>query len=117
MAHKNSLELKAQKILFETGEEGIMQSALWKALGVSSREGSRLALRFEEKGLIERRKILHDGRWSYKLFSKKEFVNMDSIIGCPCMVCLEIEKCYEGGREDPISCQNLTLWLTPKNVD
>jgi hypothetical protein len=114
LAHKNVLEQKAQKILFETGEEGIMQSDLWKELGVSSREGSRLALRFEEKGLIERRKILHGGRWSYKLFSKKEYVNMDSISGCPCMVCNEIDKCYEGGNKDPVNCSNLTLWLTPK---
>ncbi len=94
-----------------------MQSELWKKLGVSSREGSRLALRFEEKGTVERRKVLHEGRWSYKLFVKKEYVTMDSLKGCPCMVCPEVDKCYEGGKKDPVNCQDLTVWLTPQKAE
>ena len=117
MSHKNSLEQRALKIIFEAGERGIMQSDLWKELGVSSREGSRLALRFEEKGSVERRKVLHEGRWSYKLFSKKELVTMTSIEGCPCMICADIDKCFESGVRDPVSCQDLTAWLTPRKAD
>ena len=41
MSHKNSLEQRALKIIFEAGEGGIMQSELWKELGVSSREGQK----------------------------------------------------------------------------
>ena len=117
MSHKNSLEQRAQKIIFEAANAGIMQSELWKELGVSSREGSRIALRFEEKGTVERRKILHEGRWSYKLFSKKEYVTMDSIAGCPCMICGEIDKCFEGGSRDPVSCMELNTWLTPRKIE
>lgn len=117
MSHKNSLEQRALKIILEEGEDGIMQSELWKKLGVSSREGSRLALRFEEKGSVERRKVLHKGRWSYKLFSKKEYVTMDSIKGCPCMICADIDKCFESGQRDPVSCMDLTAWLTPRKAD
>lgn len=94
-----------------------MQSELWKKLGVSSREGSRLALGLEKKGKIERRKILHKGRWSYKMFAKKEYVTMESLKGCPCMVCTEVEKCYEGGNKDPINCKDLTAWLTPQKTE
>ena len=117
MSHKNSLEQRALKILFEAGDAGIMQSELWKKLGASSREGSRLALRFEEKGSVERRKILHEGRWSFKLFSKREYVTMDSIEGCPCMICVDIDKCFESGVRDPVSCMDLTTWLTPRKAD
>jgi len=117
VSHKNSLEQRALKILFEAGDAGIMQSELWKELGVSSREGSRLALRFEEKGSVERRKILHEGRWSFKLFSKREIVTMDSIEGCPCMICVDIDKCFESGVRDPVSCLDLTTWLTPRKAD
>jgi hypothetical protein len=117
VSHKNSLEQRALKIIFEAGEGGIMQSELWKKLGVSSREGSRFALRFEEKGSVERRKVLHEGRWSFKLFSKREFVTMDSIEGCPCMICADIDKCFESGARDPVSCHDLTTWLTPRKAD
>jgi hypothetical protein len=97
VSHKNSLEQRALKIIFEAGEGGIMQSDLWKGLGVSSREGSRLALRFEEKGSVERRKVLAEG--------------------CPCMICVDIDKCFESGIRDPVSCQELTTWLTPRKAD
>ena len=117
MSHKNSLEQRALKIIFEAGEDGIMQSELWKDLGVSSREGSRLALRFEEKGSVERRKVLHEGRWSYKLFSKKQLVTMSSIEGCPCLICIDIDKCFESGQKDPVNCLDLTSWLTPRKAD
>lgn len=115
MSNKNNLEQKAQKLIFESGDEGIMQSELWKNLGVSSREGSRLALKFEQKGTIERRKILHNGRWSYKLYSKKEYVTLDTINGCPCMICEEIDKCFEGGSKNPLNCYQLSEWISPKN--
>ncbi|MBN1683148.1 transcriptional regulator [Candidatus Bathyarchaeota archaeon] len=115
MSNKNNLEQKAQRLIFESGDEGIMQSELWKKLGVSSREGSRLALKFEQKGTIERRKILHNGRWSYKLYSKKEYVTLDVINGCPCMICDEIDKCFEGGSKNPLSCYELSQWISPKS--
>ena len=117
MSHKNSLEQRALKVIFKAGDEGIMQSDLWKELGVSSREGSRMSIRFEEKGTVERRKVLHEGRWSYKLFSKREFVTLDSIQGCPCMICPDIDKCFETGVRDPVSCLDLTAWLTPRKPD
>ncbi len=42
---------------------------------------------------------------------------MDSIEGCPCMICADIDKCFESGVRDPVSCQDLTGWLTPRKAD
>jgi hypothetical protein len=42
----SSLEQKALKLVYDAGEKGILQSELWKELGVSSREGSRMAKKF-----------------------------------------------------------------------
>jgi len=117
VAPKNSLEQRAQKLIFDAGDRGIMQSDLWKKLGVSSREGSRLCLKFEEKGIIERRKVLHGGRWSYRIYTKRELVTMASIAGCPCLICAEIDKCFEGGVRDPISCLDLTGWIDPRKAE
>jgi hypothetical protein len=117
VAPKNSLEQRAQKLIFDAGDRGITQSDLWKKLGVSSREGSRLSLKFEEKGIIERRKVLHGGRWSYRIYTKREMVTMDSITSCPCLVCEDIDKCFEGGVRDPISCLDLTGWIDPRKTE
>jgi len=46
---------------------GTLQSELWKKLKLSSRDGSRLALKLERMGMITREKILEKERWTYKL--------------------------------------------------
>ena len=112
----NSVEQRALRIIYDAGEEGLLQSELWKLLDVSSREGSRLAKKFEEKGRIAREKVLNNGRWTYKLISKTEPVTLNSVKGCPCLICSEVEKCFRGGTKDPVYCQLLTAWIDPRIV-
>jgi len=69
VTRNNDLERNAFQLILDS-DDGVLQSDMWKALGLTSREGSRLALKFEEKGVVERRKVLHEGRWTYKLFSQ-----------------------------------------------
>lgn len=115
MPQKNSsLEQKALKLVYDAGDKGILQSELWKELGVSSREGSRMAKKFEERDKVVREKVLNEGRWTYKLFSKKEPVTLDSVKGCPCLICDEVDKCFRGGTRDPVYCMALTAWVDPR---
>jgi hypothetical protein len=113
LPRKNDLEKRALQLINEAGEEGILQSKMWKNLDVTSREGSRLALKFEEKGVVERRKVLHGGRWTYKLFSQTKPVTIDSIKDCPCIICEELDKCFSGGQLSPLQCLHLTVWIDP----
>ena len=110
----NNLEQKALKLVFDAGDKGILQSELWKELGVSSREGSRMAKKFEEKEKVIREKVLNDGRWTYKLYSKKELVTLDSVKGCPCTACYDIDRCATGTWVSPILCKKLTYWMDLK---
>lgn len=107
----NNIEQKALKLILDAGDNGLIQSDMWKGLDVSSREGSRLAIKFEEKGVIERRKVLHEGRWTYKLYSKVKPVTINAIIDCPCVACDEINRCVPGGSLSPIDCRLLTDWI------
>ena len=58
MPKRNDLEQKALHFVVNTGYQGVLQSELWRELGASSREGSRVAIKLEEKGLIRREKEL-----------------------------------------------------------
>lgn len=108
------VEQRALRLIYDAGDEGLLQSELWKLLDVSSREGSRLAKKFEEKDRIVREKVLNNGRWTYKLFSKNEPVTLESVRGCPCLICSEVEKCFRGGTKDPVYCLLLTAWIDPR---
>jgi len=94
---------------YETG--GMLQSELWKKLKLTSRDGSRLALKLERLGIISREKILEKGRWTYKLIIKKTPVSTESIEDAPCLTCPVEKKCSLEGEISPRSCQLIENWV------
>ncbi|MBS7632075.1 transcriptional regulator [Candidatus Bathyarchaeota archaeon] len=111
MPKRNDLEQRALQFVINTGFEGVLQSELWRHLGASSREGSRIALKLEEKGLVRREKELRDGRWTYRLYPKRIPASIDSIADCPCLMCPDNPRCDPSGPVSPQDCDKLTEWL------
>lgn len=111
MPKQNDLEQRALDIIIKSGEKGILQSDLWREINATSREGSRISIRLENKGLIYREPELSKGRWTYRLFSKRQPISIDSILDCPCISCEEISRCGAGGRFSPNDCEKLTHWI------
>ncbi|WP_236687741.1 transcriptional regulator [Candidatus Nitrosotenuis cloacae] len=91
-------------------EDGIVQSELWKKFKLTSRDGSRLALKLERMGIIMREKILENKRWTYVLKIKKTPVSTDSIENAPCLVCPVEQKCSLDGEVSPRTCQWIEEW-------
>jgi hypothetical protein len=91
--------------------EGTLQSELWKKLKLSSRDGSRLALKLERMGMITREKILEKQRWTYKLIIKKIPISTKSIEGAPCLTCPVQSKCSIDGEISPKTCQWIEDWV------
>jgi hypothetical protein len=91
-------------------EDGIIQSELWKKFKLSSRDGSRLALKLERMGIITREKILENKRWTYVLKIKKTPVSTASIENAPCLVCPVEQKCSLDGEVSPKTCQWIEDW-------
>ena len=112
--NRKEREILASRMINAAGGEGILQIDMWKTLGASSREGSRIALKFLERGFIERVKELYEGGWTYRLFSTKKPVTIDSISDCPCMACYDIDRCATVSRVSPILCKKLTYWINLK---
>ncbi len=98
-------------ILAEKESEGMFQSELWKKLKLTSRDGSRLALKLERMGTIYREKILEKGRWTYKLILKKTPISTLSIENAPCLVCPVEQKCSLEGEISPRTCQLIEDWV------
>jgi len=111
MPKRNDLEQKALHFVVNTGYTGVLQSELWRELGASSREGSRVAIKLEEKGLIRREKELQGGRWTYRLFPKRLPASIESIADCPCLLCQDNARCDPTTTISPKSCAKLTEWI------
>src|SRR5574337_1216674 len=93
------------------GDDGMFQSELWKKLKLSSRDGSRLALKLERQHLIKREKILQDGRWTYKLKIAHVPVTTQSIESAPCLICPVESKCTLEGEISPRTCPLIEQWV------
>ena len=91
--------------------KGILQNILWRKLKLSSRDGSRLALKLERMGMIMREKILENGRWTYLLLIKKIPISTKSIENAPCLVCPVEGKCSTDGEISPKTCQYIEDWV------
>ena len=117
MLKRNDLEHKALQFIMNTGFDGILQSELWRRLGASSREGSRIALKLEDKKLIRREKELRKGRWTYRLYPKRLPPRIDSIADVPCLLCRDNQRCDPASAVSPQSCDKLTEWLLSMSKD
>jgi Lrp/AsnC family leucine-responsive transcriptional regulator len=87
--------------LIQSKPEGILQSELWKDLGVDSRTCSRSVKKLEESGLIDREEFKRDGIKTYLLRAKQQPVNPGHLLAgdelIPCIGCeLEclVEECH-----------------------
>ncbi len=105
------LTSKVYKLVVERGKDGVLQSEIWKELGLTSRDGSRLAIRLERRGLIGRVKVLEDGRWTYKLTPLRFPTDMKSIENAPCIVCQYEQKCNPEGEINPFICPWIGPWV------
>ena len=111
MPRRNELEYKALEVISNNGNDGVLQSELWRELDATSREGSRIALKLETKGLILREKELHEGRWTYRLFTKRKPASLSTIIDSPCLMCPNDSRCGAWGPISPHECKLLTAWI------
>ena len=111
MPKRNDLEQRALQFIMNTGFQGVLQADLWHELDASSREGSRIALKLETKGLIRREKELREGRWTYRLFPKRLPASIESISDCPCLMCQDTQRCDPSSVISPKNCDRLTEWL------
>jgi hypothetical protein len=102
---------KVFRTIISNGKDGILQSELWKELNLTSRDGSRLAIRLERRSLIRREKMLENGRWTYKLFAVKLPIDTTSIEQAPCLTCPVEHMCSLEGSYSPTSCNLIEDWL------
>jgi DNA-binding Lrp family transcriptional regulator len=109
---RDILEKKSLDLIFKAGEEGILQTELWKKLNMSSREGSRICVRLKSWGLIKREKVLYDGRWTYRIKSTRKPPSIGSILGAPCITCAQANSmCARGNDISPENCEILEKWI------
>lgn len=105
------LTSQVYKMVVEKGGDRVLQSEIWKELKLTSRDGSRLAIRLERRGLLGRVKTLEGGRWTYKLTPLRLPTDMASIEKAPCITSPHESGCYVDGEINPLVCPSIGPWV------
>jgi hypothetical protein len=107
----SKLEEKALKLLLKYEDKGLLQSELWHKLGVTSRDGSRIAIKLEKRGLIKRVKEFANDRWTRRLVPLVKPFDISVLEGSPCPSCQYNNNCGPGQTYSPTNCVLIENWL------
>lgn len=105
------------RLVVENKKGGVLQSVIWKELGLSSRDGSRTAIRLERMGMIKRVRVLNDGHWTYKLTPLRVPADVSSVESAPCINCPVESKCSANSDVSPFSCPLIGPWVIKEHED
>ena len=130
MGKKKELERISKKLLeLLKKEKEVIQADLTKLLEASSRDISRVVIDLEKSGAIKRVETRVRNRKTYKIVlvegakkspakekkeakeSERPEVNYGVLLGIPCLVCQDLDKCGPGHTVDPATCVKLSMWL------
>lgn len=105
------LTSKVFAMVVERGKQGILQSELWKILNLTSRDGSRIAMRLEKRTLISRERVLENGRWTYKLIASRLPADTACIECAPCLLCEYEQTCNQDSSVTSTNCRYIEEWV------
>ena len=115
-ANMEKVTYRVCELLATFASNTMHQNEIWKKMRISNRDGARLALRLERRGIISREKILDKGRWTYNLTLIKSPISTESIINAPCLTCNVEQKCTLEGEVSPRTCQLINDWVLIKTT-
>ncbi len=119
---RGNIERLIEDAVRKAGSKGILQSELWKKLGINSRDGVKVLSRLVRKGVIAREPVGGDSkRRTYRLFivekpkvEKRVEIKLDTLLEIPCFTCKHLRECGGHNRWDPSNCQLLDEWIQRK---
>jgi uncharacterized membrane protein len=100
----------------ETGEKGISQQELARAVGIPVRDVAVIVKKLIERKIVAKKAIKENGKNVIKLFPLKSFdvalyVELKAVNQIPCMTCNILSKCGDGTHISPSTCNKLSFWI------
>lgn len=113
------IDRKAFEIISSHSDRGgILQSDLWRMLGVDSKEGSKVVLRLLRRGMISRKEVNHGGRKTYLLMvahhmeGREIDVDIDGVMVIPCFTCEYLYlECGDSSKLNSTNCVKMSNFV------
>jgi hypothetical protein len=109
------MESRAIALLKEAGQKGLLLSELVQKLDQSASDVRNLVESLKRQGHVREVEAQHNGASAIRLiWQRGESPEWNTLKGCPCFACKEIEQCGEGQPITPWYCGKLNTWLAER---
>lgn len=106
------MESDALSLLKEAGKTGLLLTELAKQLEKSTTAILKVVEPLANNGRIKKVEEQHDGNSVLRfIWQDDDKAEWDTLQGCPCFSCPEIDQCGAGQPTSPCFCKKLDTWL------
>jgi hypothetical protein len=100
------------EVLKDVGKQGILLAELVKRAEQPESKVLQIIDLLEENGQVKKIEERHDGKATFRIFWQGEVESeWDTLEGCPCFVCPDIDQCGAGQPTSPWICEKLNTWI------
>ncbi len=109
------MESHAIALLKEAGRRGLLLSELVQELEQNASDVQYIVETLKMQGHVKEVEDQHNGAFATRLiWQEEESPGWNTLHGCPCFACREIEQCGAGQPITPWYCQKLNTWLAER---
>jgi hypothetical protein len=109
------MESRAIALLKEAGRKGLLLSELVQELEQSASDVEKIVESLKRQGHVKEVEDQDNGTSTTRLiWQNAESSEWNTLKGCPCFACKEIEQCGEGQPITPWYCGKLNTWLSER---
>jgi hypothetical protein len=100
------------ELLRDAGKQGILLADLVQKMGQPESTVLQIVDFLSEQGHVKKVEENHDGVSTFRIiWQGSDESEWDTLEGCPCFVCTDIDQCGAGQPTSPWVCQKLNIWI------
>ena len=106
------MESFAKELLKEAGKQGILLAELVQQMDKDEAAVLQIVDNLSQKGQLAKIEESRDGNTTVRLvWQEEDDSGWNTLQGCPCFVCSEIDQCGAGQPITPWICNKLNRWI------
>jgi hypothetical protein len=106
------MESSAKELIRGAGKQGILLAELAQQIGEDEAVVLKLINSLSENGNLRKIEESHDGAKTIRvIWQEEEDSEWDTLQGCPCFICSDINQCGAGQPTNPWMCKKLDNWI------
>jgi len=101
-------------VIKKAGKRGLLLPELVQRLNRPKKDVERIIESLKAGGYIKEVIEQHDGKPVTRIIWRESGIGWDTLRGCPCFSCPEIDRCGAGQPISPWTCKKLDEWITDR---